>query len=210
MSKKPKPEAVVRSALQLLELAGKDREVLEPRLPAGTLSGLQADADGLRIEAPGAVAARQLTMAATATLESTATTLAAQVQGIRTASRRARLDAAVLRAVGVGRRLHATVVSSVVEAAALVEQAFGEYPDALRSAGVLLADIERVAALRDRLRSMNEAQELGKVSSKEKTASRNLMKRRTLEAMGRILAAAELAFLDQPERLALYRAALPK
>jgi len=210
MSTRSKPEAVVRSALQMLELAEKDREELEPRLPAGTLTGLREDVDGLRAKAPGAVAARQLSKAGTATQESAATTLAALVQGIRTASRCAQLDPEVLRALGVGRRLYATVVKSVVEAAEHVEQAYREFPDALRSAGVLPADLERVIALRARLQSVDQAQELGKVTSKEKTASRDLVKRRALAAMGRILAAAELAFLDKPERLAMYRAAIPK
>ncbi|MBU1410971.1 hypothetical protein KKC22_05580 [Myxococcota bacterium] len=210
MSTRSKPEAVVRSALQLLELAEKDWAELEPRLGAGTLTVLRVDVDELRAKAPGAVAARQLKMAATATQESAATTLSALVQGIRTASRCAQLDPEVLRALGVGRRLYATVVKSVVEAAEHVEQAYREFPDALRGAGVLPADLERVTALRARLQSVDEAQEQGKVTSKEKTASRDLTKRRALATIGRVLAAAELAFLDNPERLAMYRAVLPK
>lgn len=210
MTRTVKPETVVRSALQLLELAEKDRSELEPRLGAGTLTGLREDTGVLRDEAPGAQAARQLKMAATATQESAATTLAALVMGIRAACKSAGLDADVLRAVGVGRRLTATVVKSVVDGAEHVEQAYLEYPDALRSAGVLPADVERVKANRARLQSVDEAQEQRKVTAKEKTAARDLAKRRVQAAIGRILAAAELAFLDKPERLAMYRAVRPK
>jgi hypothetical protein len=210
MSTRAKPEVVVRSALQLLELAEKDRALLEPRLVAGTLTGLREDTEALRREAPGAQAARQLKKAATATQKSAALALAGLVQGIRAACKSAGLDADVLRAVGVGRRLAATVVKSVVDAAGQVELAYREFPDAMRSAGVLPTDLERLTALRARLQSVDEAQELGKVTSKEKTASRDDAKRRVLAVIGKVLAAAELAFLDQPERLAMYRAVRPK
>lgn len=210
MTRTAKPENVVRSALQLLELAEKDRGELEPRLTAGTLTGLREDTDGLRDEAPGAQAARQLKRAATATQEAAAKTLAALVRGIREACKSARLEADVLRAVGVGRPLQIKVVKSVVDAAEHVEQAYREFPDALRGAGVLPADLERVTALRARLQSADEAQEARKVTSKEKTASRDRAKKRVQVAIGKILAAAELAFLDKPERLAMYRAVRPK
>ncbi len=210
MTRSAKPENVVRSALQLLALAEPDRGLLEPRLAAGTLTGLREDTDVLQNEAPGAQAARQLKKAATATQEAVATTLGALVQGIRAACRSARLDAEVLRAVGVGRRLKITLVKSVVEAAEHVEQAYREFPDALRGAGVLPADLERVTDLRARLHSADQAQERRKVTSKEKTAARNATQQRVQAAIGKVLAAAELAFLDNPERLAMYRAARPR
>ncbi|MBU1411628.1 hypothetical protein KKC22_08940 [Myxococcota bacterium] len=210
MTTKAKPENVVRSVLQLLELAEKDRAELEPRLPGGALSGLREDTNVLQDEAPGAQAARQLKKAATATQDAVAATLYALVQGIRAACRSAGLEPDVLRAVGVGRRLQGTVVKSLVDAAVLVDQAYREFPDALRSAGVLPTDIERVTALRDRLQSVDAAQEQQKVTSKEKTAARNRAQQRVQATIGKILSAAELAFLDNPERLAMYRATRPK
>ncbi len=210
MTTKAKPENVVKSVLHLLELAEKDRAELDPRLPAGAISGLREDTNVLQDEAPGAQAARQLKKAATATQDAVAATLYALVQGIRAACRFAGLEPDVLRAVGVGRRLQGTVVKSLVDAAVLVDQAYREFPDALRSAGVLPTDIERVTALRDRLRSVDAVQEQQKVTSKEKTAARNRAQQRVQATIGKILAAAELAFLDNPERLAMYRAARPK
>jgi len=210
MTRTVKPESVVRSALQLLELAERDRALLEPRLAAGTLTGLREVTGVLQDEAPGAQAARQLKKAATATQAAAATKLGALVRGIRAACRSARAEADVLRAVGVGRRLEVTEVKSVVDAAEHVEQAYREFPDALRAAGVLPADVAQVTALRARLLSVDEAQEQGKVTSKEKTAARDHAQKRVLGAIGMVLAAAELAFLDQPERLAMYRAARPR
>lgn len=210
MPTKAKPENVVRSVLQLLELAEKDRDQLEQRLPGGVLSGLREDTDELQNAAPGAQAARQLKMSATATQDAVAATLCALVQGIRAACRSAGLEPDVLRAVGVGRRLQSTVVKSLVEAAEQVVQAYREFPDALRGAGVLPSDIDRVTALRGRLQSVDAVQEQQKVTSKEKTAGRNRAQQRVQAAIGKILAAAELAFLDNPERLAMYRAARPK
>ncbi len=59
-------------------------------------------------------------------------------------------------------------------------------------------------------KAATEAQEARKVTSKEKTASRDRAKERVQAAIGKILAAAELAFLDKPERLAMYRAVRPR
>ena len=74
---------------------------------------------------------------------------------------------------------------------------------------MLPADIELISTLRTRLAFENETQETQKVTAKDKTAARNAAHQRIEDAIGRIQAAAELAFLDKPERLERYRTLIP-
>jgi len=209
MSTKMKPEVALDAALRMKELVAKDGPVLNPRLMPGTIEGLTEDTSSLAGNAPGAKTARQLKKAATSTVEQTASKLLQTAQGIRNLCRLAKLSDDIRIAVGVGQPMQARSIKSVINGAEMIIAAYARYSTALREAGVLPADIELISELRNRLATDNETQEVQKVTAKDMTAARNAAHQRIEDAIGRIQAAAELAFLNNPERLAMYRAVVP-
>jgi hypothetical protein len=202
-------EADRRRGEQLKELVVKDRTKIEPRVEPGTIDGMIADLVVFQDEAVGATVLRQAKRSATRSVGNAAQILADTVQAVRNAGRLKKLDAEVLSMLGVGRKLDPRSVKSVLDGADMVAMTYTRHPDQLRRAGVLPADIERISALRTRLTTDDMAQEAQKTTSKEKTAARNAAHKRVQAAIASIVAAAELAFVDNPERLAMYRAVLP-
>jgi len=209
MALKMKPEQVVEVSLKAKALLDKDRPKLEPRLIAGLIDGFYADIDDLRGKAPGTLAARQLKKAAGATVEQTLELAAQTGQAIRTVCRLAKLDDTVRDAVGVGKPMNAKTLKSVLAGVTMILDGYAQYSAALREAGVLPADIALLTTLRDRLLADDANQAGKKISSKDATAARNAAHQRVEDALGRILAAAELAFLQDPARLAMYRELIP-
>ncbi|PKN23716.1 MAG: hypothetical protein CVU65_13820 [Deltaproteobacteria bacterium HGW-Deltaproteobacteria-22] len=209
MATKMKPEQVVEVGLKAKAMIMKDRPKLDSRVGAGVIDGLFTDVDDLNGKAPGAKASRQLKMAAGATLEQTLELAARTGQAIRNVCRLAKLDDTVRIAVGVGKPMNAKTLKSVLAGVTMILDGYAQYSAALREAGVLPADIDLLTALRDRLLTDDAVQETRKVSSKDATAARNAAHQRLEYALGRILAAAELAFLDDPARLAMYRELIP-
>jgi len=198
------------AAVNLIELLKKDRPGLEPRLEAGIIDGLIADVPRLRDEAVGAVDARQAKKAATLGQNEAAAALFERVMAVRGTIKLRRLDPEVAARAGVGRAMKAQSVKSVLDGAEMVVKANELYPDQLRRAGVLPADIDAINVLRARLASADWAQETQKLTSKEKTAARNAAHRRVRDAIAAIVGAAGLHFVGDSARLALYRALLPK
>jgi hypothetical protein len=196
--------------LQLQTLIERDRARLEARLGAGVLDGLDADLALLWEDSAKTASSRQLQKAATSGQLDAAERLLAVVMAVRTALKLGKVDAVVLTRVGVGKKLDARIVRTVLEGARLVVEAYAEHPDVLRRAGVLPGDIAELEALSARLAAVDTAQEGSKVTSKQKTAARDAAHRRVKDAIAAIVGAAELAFVYDPERLALYRALLPK
>jgi hypothetical protein len=97
----------------------------------------------------------------------------------------------------------------VFAGADMVIATYAKYPDALRSAGVLPTDLDTLTGLGNALRTADQGQEAKKVTAKEKTAARKAAQARVESGIAKIISAAELALVDQPERVALYHAALP-
>ncbi len=209
MATKMKPEQVVEVGLQAKALLEKDRSKMESRLDAGLIDGLFTDLDDLSGKAPGAKSSRQLKMAAGATLEQTLDLATRAGQAIRNACRLAKLDDTICIAVGVGKPMNAKTLKSVLTGVTMILEGYAQYSAALRAAGVLPADIALLTALRDRLLTDDAVQETRKVSAKEATAARNAAQQRIEYALGRIMAVAELEFLDDPARREMYRALIP-
>lgn len=203
-------QADYQKGLQLQTLVERDRARLEMRLGAGALEGLDADLALLQDESSEAVVSRQFKKAATLSQQDAAGRLLALVMAVRTALKLRKVDAVVLTRAGVGKRLDVRLVRTVLEGARLVVEAYAEHPDVLRGAGVLPGDIAELASLSARLASVDTAQEESKVTAKRKTAARDAAHRRVKDAVAAIVGAAELAFVHDPERLAMYRALLPR
>ena len=79
----------------------------------------------------------------------------------------------------------------------------------VRGAGVLPEDIDTITGLRNALRTADAGQETQKVTAKDKTVTRKAVQARVEAAIDKIIAAADLALVDQPDRLALYHAVIP-
>jgi len=147
---------------------------------------------------------------ATLSQEEAAVRLARGLQDLRDAGRLAGLPKEVLVAMGVGKPLRPGTVRTVTAGADAMITAYAEHTAAMRAAGVLPADIEGIKQLRLQLKTVDEEQENRKLTSKEKTALRNQVQARVEEAIARIVAAATLALADDPARVEMYRAHLPK
>jgi len=212
MAKRPKwkSESVIRASAALNELAAKHREVLEPRLAPGLIDGLDADAKELRGDTSGAMESRAARKAATATQDAAAVQGAELVSAVRSAIRGAFPgEKAMQRAFGVGTRVAPGKVASVAGALDTLLKAAATRTDKVREAGILPADLERAAGLLEALLGADRAQEAKKVTAKVATARRAKTQLRIEAAIGRIMAAAEMAFLDDPAVLAQFRAAVP-
>lgn len=203
-----KPDEIIPWATEALQLAGEDRESLEPRLGAGLLDGAGADLAQVVPVVSGTKQKRAEKRAATATQNELAQRAAEMVMNIRTALNVSSLSAAAKKRYGVGLRVQPTVVSSVVTGGnALLSQA-DLTPDEIRGTGVLPADLDGLRALLAELSGADTAQENKKVSAKNATAQRNATLRRLEDAVRKIAAAGLLANAANPERRARYAALL--
>ena len=209
MSLSSEMENTRRAAERLLKMSLPDRSRLDPRLKPGVFDGLVADSALLLEQAAGAGSARQTRRAATKVQANAAELLIALIMAMRSTMKRNRLDDAILTLAGVGKKMNATVVKSVVEAAEDMAKACARHPDQVRGAGLLPADVERLAALRAQLTTVDLAQEETKVTAKELTAARNAAHKRVKDAIAAIVGAAELAFVDDPAHVSEYRALVP-
>lgn len=155
------------------------------------------------------MAARAQRRAATQSQQATARELLGRISAVRSACRLLGLSAEVLKAVGVGTTMSARSVNTVLAAAAMVADAYAKYPEELRSAGILPDDIETINGQAAALRSADQDQESKKVTAKQRTAARRAAQARGERAIAKIVAAAELEFVGNPERLAQYQAIVP-
>jgi hypothetical protein len=207
---KMKPDVALRAADQGVELAKKDRTKLEQRLPAGAIDGLAQDAGLLAEKTSGSVTARAQKKASTQKQNVTGAQVRRRVMAMRSALQRTGAESEVLKAAGVGRKLPANSVKAALAAADMLIVASAKFPDAMREAGVLSKDVETLTGLAGALRAADSAQEGQMVAAKLSTAERKTVQRRVEATLMRIIAAAELEFVeDNPERVKQYQALVP-
>ncbi len=209
MSLSREMEETRQKAERLLKTLKPDRSRLDPRLPPGLIDGLAADSGLLLDKAAGAGTAKTERKSATQDQTKVAGSIVELVMAMRSTLKRHKLDGTILSRAGVGKKVSVAVVKSVVEAADDLIRTCGLYPDQVRGAGVLPADVERLCALRAQLITVDVAQEGAKVTAKEMIAARNAAHKRVKAAIASIVGVAELAFVGDPERIAAYQAHLP-
>jgi hypothetical protein len=198
-----------RSSEKLVELLKKDRGRLEPRVGAGIIDGFLSDYPLLRLTALNALGARRAKKTATLGQDEAAQRRAGRVMAGRGAIKGGKLDKEIQTRAGVGRPLNTKNVKTVLDGAQALVEAYNQFPNELRSVGILPADIEQIRALSAALSTKDSLQEQAKLTSMELTKQRNAALKRVKDALSVIVGAAGMQFVDDPDRLALYQAVLP-
>ncbi|PKN47281.1 MAG: hypothetical protein CVU59_03430 [Deltaproteobacteria bacterium HGW-Deltaproteobacteria-17] len=198
-----------RSSEKLVELLKKDRGKLEPRVGAGIIDGFHSDYPLLRLTALDALGARRAKKTATLGQDEAAQRLAGRVMAGRGAIKGGKLNKEIQTRAGVGRPMNTKTVKTVLDGAQALVEAYTQFPNELRSVGILPADIEQIQALSAALSTKDSMQEQAKLTSMELTRQRNAALKRVKDAISVIIGAAGMQFVDDPDRLALYQAILP-
>jgi hypothetical protein len=190
-------------AAKALELADEHRESLEPRLAAGVLDHLRANVDSLDGARSGATRAQVDAKSATKNQNEAAKAGYALVESVRRAVTRAGAKASEKKAFGVGLRIREGSVPQIVAGLDAVADGAARYPE------LLPADLEKAAARRAALAGADRDQGAKKGRAKVATAARANVQVSVEGDVDAILAAAEMAFHDDPPTLALFRDLVP-
>ncbi len=201
-------QLLIAQGLAAHALATTHAARLTPRLAAGLVDGLAADLTVHGALVPGALTARQEKKGATATVATVAAGAASRIASIRSAITHAGLSAGARKAWGVGQKVQARVVSSVIAAAELISRRAAAAPEELRAAGILATDVAALSAAAAALGGADRTQESSKLTAKGATAARNAAGRRVLDATRRIATAGQLEFHDDAAVAAEFAALL--
>jgi hypothetical protein len=196
-------------ASKALALAEEHREALEPRLAAGVLDHLRANLASLDGARSGATRARSELKGATANQNEAARAGYALVESTRKAIVRVGAKASEKKDFGVGLRIREGGVPQIVAGLDAIVAAAAKYPELTRRAGILPADLEKATARRDALAGADRDQGTKKGTAKSATATRTSTQKSVEGDVDAILAAAEMAFHDEPRTLARFRDLVP-
>jgi hypothetical protein len=198
-----------RVGLQCYELAMKYRKRLDPRLPAGLLEGLKEDLDRLGSigeEAPKTVARVK---GFTGSQEEALKHSFVWCLAIRDALKRGKASEAVKKAAGVGGLFPKKRVSVAIAAVNAIVETYDRYPDVFRNCGVFPEDITEGKNLLNILQGADATQEAEKVKKKETTTLRNALRIRIEKGVDRIIGAAGMEFIKEPDILKLFIDLIP-
>lgn len=175
-------------------LALKYRAEVEPRLDPGVIDGLRADLDGLAGEVSNTKAAKSSAKASTAAQDTRLADAHSVLSAIRNAVRKGTNAADVRRAYGLGTKLNAGVVSSVLASGKVAIARARKEPTEARALGILDADLNELEALLAAADAADKSQEKTLAASPATTAQRNAMAQRVADAVTSISAKGVLAF----------------
>jgi hypothetical protein len=205
-----KTEETIRCGLSILELCACYLGDLEPRVGAVTISGLRAALDELRNTAATAISSRAARRASTLDQDAALRKGAGVVWAFRGAIRQAhRSNKALQRDFGVGVPIAIKSIASVAGGLRTVLDAAAHHPEELRAAGLVDADVAKARETLTALTVADVTQEGRKVGSREATATRRTAQVRVQAGVSKIIAAARLAFVDQPAVLAKFTSLIP-
>ncbi|MEO7327706.1 MAG: hypothetical protein ABI193_03945, partial [Minicystis sp.] len=195
--------------LKAFNLALLYAAVLDPRLPAGVVPGLEEDLETLGVVVPGAQQARHESQSATVTQDARGRKGHALVRSVRTAVRKAKATPEVKKAFGVGQLLRPLVVTDVIAGLQQIIDRASADPAEAASVGILPKDLAAMVVARDALAGADKAQEQKRASAPLSTKERNRTGNRVLLAVSRISGAGILEFAGSPEVLASFEALKP-
>lgn len=168
-----------------------------------------AELELVKSAAAGTAASLLTQKSTTESVKSLINQIGARVVAIRSAIRRVYPKRSELhRAFGVGQGTRQSQPAALA-AIELIEEGATAYPAETAAAGILETDLTELLGLRDALRAADLVQEGAKSTKKSSTATRNSLLRSLTARIDRILGAAELEFVDEPEVLARFRSPIP-
>lgn len=183
--------------------------MIEPRLTAGLIDGLEVDLtkfDDKRAAAGNALSTLKL---ATRQQDEAAALAVEFLSVARQSLVRAGASATQREAFGTTRKYNVNKVNSVVAALDAFVVGAEKFTDFMRTAGLLPSDVEAAKALRNALVSVDQKQEAQKSTRKAPTAQRNDAQKRIEAAIDAIINAGRLAFMNEPEIAARFRGLIP-
>lgn len=193
---------ITQLGLKAFALANAKKTALEPRLPAGTLAGLEEDLGALDLAVPDAISARAGAKSATVAQAAALERARSRIQGVRTAVRNADAPKEVQHAYGVGSALTVRSLPRVIAAMTKILERTAANPSEAAELGILQADIDALKATKDEVAQTNTTQEKLRASAPLGTKERNRIANRIVRATKRIKGAAAIAFADSPAELA--------
>jgi hypothetical protein len=199
----------VRVGRAALALATEKKAELDQRLPAGLRDGLCRDLDDLEGKQSASTLAKESLREATRTQNEAAEAVNHYLVLARGALVRAAPPGNVRTAFGLSLRPIIKKISSLLAAVDAFLDGAKRFPDAVRAAGLLTADLDRLSALRASLSTADAKQETSKLTKKLPTIDRKQTQLRIEKAVDTIINAGVLAFADQPQVIALFRALVP-
>jgi len=189
---------ITQVGLTALGLAQAHPAELDPRLPAGLLTGLGADLAAMGVVVPGAAQAHASARLATEERDAAVVRTIACVGAMRQAVRDADAPAEVQHAYGVGKTLdkrRLTVLRGVV---GLIFDRLGAHPEDIAAFGFVQADIDALTARKADVEVASTAQQQKRAGAPSTTKERNRTANRILAAVKRIRGAGVLAFATDP------------
>lgn len=160
---------MVRAAEGLHPLAVKHRAAIEPRLPAGFIDGIKADADAVRAASDTAADSRGSKRGATINQNDALAAGTRLIGSIRALVRTGQPSAKQLwRDLGVGLATNGSV-GRVTAGLTQILNASTRFPAELRAAGVLQADLDQARAALTALVAADSTQEQKKLTAKQAT-----------------------------------------
>lgn len=196
---------ITQLGLKALGLANAKKAALEPRIPAGTLAGLEEDVGALVAAVPSAITARAGAKSATVAQKAALERAQSRIQAVRTVVRNAHAPKEVQHAYGVGSALTARSLPKVMAAITQILERTVAMPSEAAELGILQADIDALSAIKDEVAAANTTQEKLRASAPLGTKERNRIANRIVRATKRIKGAASIAFADSPTELAPFK-----
>lgn len=118
-------------------------------------------------------------------------------------------DKALHKALGVGRRVDIDTVKTVEAGLKSIIKTAEDQGDAVRAIGILSDEVDAAKLLLASLTTADQVQEKSKLTSTEATALRDTLRLGVENAVGKIQAAAVLAFRKQPDVAKKFRDLTP-
>lgn len=191
-------DVTISKGLDALDFAMANRADVEPRLSAGVLDGLAADLGLIGAKIPAALQKRLAIGVATQSERVSAATTKKLLAKLRRAVTQAPPGSVDGKAFGLGMRADDRVNKTIVAAGNVFLDQAARAPEQVRAAGIIAADVARLAAGIAELSGKNDAQGVAKRSSKAATRERDATLARIEQAVRSISAAGDLAYDDDP------------
>ena len=202
-------DSITQTGIKAYDLAILHKAVIAPRLPAGTIEGLDEDLTNLGVAVPAVKQAHDEAQSATVDQNAVVARGYERVRSIRSALRDAGAPKQIQRAYGVGQNTRV----SVRDVSAAIQQILDRidaHPAEAKAFGILPEDVAGLSADLEAITDTSSSQDKKRARAPLTTKERNRTANRIVKAIRRIAGAGKIAFVRQPVVLASFIALQPK